>query len=87
MNLITMVCFVANLSSILTTTGETIIYHYSTLTDMSYESKKILIFSATYERLLYNSMNLAGYKINSIEVNFYLQNVWKFLEKKSVVRI
>ena len=45
-----------------------------TLISMSYESKKNAHFKHHLE-----SMSLAGCPSNSIDVNFHLQKVWKFL--------
>ncbi len=54
---------------------------------MSYESKKILIFSTTLGHLFIDSISLAGCQINPIDVNFHLQKSLEIFDKKSADNI
>ena len=50
-------------------------------------SKKMLIFSATYRHFSKDSMSLSGCQINPIDVNFHLQNSLKFFDKNSAEKV
>ena len=47
----------------------------------------MLIFSATKEHFLKDSISLAGCQINPIDVNFHLQKNLEFFYKKSADKI
>ena len=47
----------------------------------------MLIFSATYVQVLYDSMSLAGCQIISIDHNFHLQKCLEIFDKNSADKI
>jgi hypothetical protein len=47
------------------------------------KARKMLIFTATKGHFLLDSMGLAGFQINLIDVNFHLQKRLEIFEKKS----
>ena len=51
------------------------------------ETRKMLIFSATKGHFLLDLMSLAGFQINPIGVNFYLQKSLEIFDKYSATKI
>ena len=60
---------------------------YLNLIGMSYEIKKMVIFSATQEHFLQETISLAGRQINSIYVNFHLHFFLEIFDKNSADKI